>query len=91
MTEVKHNENGKKFEVFHDGKSAGEMTYTWAGDDKFIIDHTEVGEQYGGLGLGKKLVEAGVQFAREKSVKIIPLCPFAKAAIQKNANWHDVL
>lgn len=91
MTEIQHNETDKKFEIFQDGKSAGFMTYTWAGDDKFIIDHTEVGEQYGGLGLGKKLVEAGVNFAKEKGVKIIPLCPFAKAAIQKNSDWQDLV
>ena len=91
MTEIQHNETDKRFEIFQDGKSAGFMTYTWAGDDKFIIEHTEVGEQYGGLGLGKKLVEAGVNFAKEKGVKIIPLCPFAKAVIQKNSDWQDLV
>ena len=44
MTEVKHTENDKTFEIFQNGKSAGIMTYTWAGDDKFIIDHTEATE-----------------------------------------------
>ncbi len=24
------------------GKEAGRMTYSWAGKDKFVIDHTEV-------------------------------------------------
>ncbi len=91
MTEVKHNAEAKKFEVYQDGKNVGEMTYTWAGDDKFIIDHTEVSEQHEGVGLGKKLVEAGVNFAREKGVKIIPLCTYAKSTIQKNADWQDVV
>ena len=91
MTEVKHNETDKNFEVFQDGKYAGLMTYSWAGDDKFIIDHTEVDEQYGGLGLGKKLVETGVNFAREKGVKIIPLCSFAKKTIDKTPEFQDVL
>lgn len=91
MTEVKHNETDKNFEVFQDGKHAGLMTYTWAGDDKFIIDHTEVDEQYGGLGLGKQLVEAAVNFARDKGIKIIPLCPFAKKTIDKTPEFQDVL
>lgn len=91
MTEINHNEADKNFEVLQDGKRAGMMTYTWAGDDKFIIDHTEVAEQYGGLGLGKKLVEAAVTFAREKSVKIIPLCTFAKKTIDKEEEFQDVL
>ncbi len=91
MTEIQHNETDKKFEIFQDGKSAGFMTYTWAGDDKFIIDHTEVDAQYNGLGLGKNLVEAAINFARKKGVKIIPLCTFAKATIQKNSDWQDVV
>ena len=91
MTEIQHNETDKKFEIFQDGKSAGFMTYTWAGDDKFIIDHTEVDEQYGGLGLGKQLVEAAVNFARDKGIKIIPLCSFAKKTIDKTPEFQDVL
>lgn len=93
MTEIKHQNNEKNgvFEIYEDGVKAGEMTYTWAGTDKFIIDHTEVNEQYGGLGLGKKLVEAAVNFAREKGIKIIPLCSFAKKTIEKTLQFQDVL
>ncbi|WP_277111341.1 GNAT family N-acetyltransferase [Chryseobacterium taklimakanense] len=93
MTEIKHHNNEKNgvFEIYEDGVKAGEMTYTWAETDKFIIDHTEVNEQYGGLGLGKKLVEAAVNFAREKGIKIVPLCSFAKKTIEKTQEFQDVL
>lgn len=93
MTEIKHHNNEKNgvFEIYEDGVKAGEMTYTWAETDKFIIDHTEVNEQYGGLGLGKKLVEAAVNFAREKGIKIVPLCSFAKKTIEKTPEFQDVL
>ena len=77
--------------MYYDGGKAGLMTYSWAGDDKFIIDHTEVDEEYGGKGLGKDLVKAGVAYAREKNVKVIPLCPFAKKVIAKTPEFQDVL
>jgi Predicted acetyltransferase len=77
--------------LYYDGGKAGLMTYSWAGDDKFIIDHTEVDEAYGGKGLGKDLVKAGVEYAREKNVKVIPLCPFAKKVIAKTPEFQDVL
>ena len=32
---------------------AGRMTYTWAGTDKFIIDHTEVNPDFAGQSVGK--------------------------------------
>ncbi|TPG32086.1 GNAT family N-acetyltransferase [Flavobacterium pectinovorum] len=79
------------FEAIEDGKEAGKMTYTWAGDSKFIIDHTEVNEGFNGKGVGKKLVMAAVDYARANNIKIIPLCPFAKSVFDKTAEIRDVL
>ena len=79
------------FEAVEDGKQAGKMTYTWAGDSKFIIDHTEVNEDFNGKGVGKKLVMKAVEYARNNKLKIIPLCPFAKSVFDKTAEIHDIL
>ncbi|WP_343705962.1 GNAT family N-acetyltransferase [Flavobacterium sp.] len=79
------------FEAVEDGKEAGKMTYTWAGDTKFIIDHTEVSPDFNGKGVGKKLVMAAVDYARANNLKIIPLCPFAKSVFDKVPEIHDVL
>ena len=79
------------FEAIEDGKEAGKMTYTWAGDSKFIIDHTEVNEGFNGKGVGKKLVMKAVEYARNSNLKIIPLCPFAKSVFDKTEEIRDVL
>ncbi|MFD2939249.1 MULTISPECIES: GNAT family N-acetyltransferase [Flavobacterium] len=79
------------FEAIEDGKEAGKMTYTWAGDSKFIIDHTEVSPDFNGKGVGKKLVMAAVEYARNNNLKIIPLCPFAKSVFDKVEEIRDVL
>ncbi|EJG02711.1 GNAT family N-acetyltransferase [Flavobacterium sp. F52] len=79
------------FEAVEDGKEAGKMTYTWAGDSKFIIDHTEVSPDFNGKGVGKKLVMASVDYARANNLKIIPLCPFAKSVFDKVEEIRDVL
>ncbi|AXB57377.1 GNAT family N-acetyltransferase [Flavobacterium fluviale] len=79
------------FEAIEDGKEAGKMSYTWAGDSKFIIDHTEVSDEFGGKGVGKKLLMAIVDYARNNNLKIIPLCPFAKSVFDKNEDIRDVL
>ncbi len=79
------------FEAIEDGKEAGKMTYTWAGDSKFIIVHTEVNEEFNGKGVGKKLVMKAVEYARNNNLKIIPLCPFAKSVFDKTEDIRDVL
>lgn len=79
------------FEAIEEGIEAGKMTYTWAGDSKFIIDHTEVNPDFNGKGVGKKLVMAAVEYARTNNLKIIPLCPFAKSVFDKVEEINDVL
>ncbi|WOR14694.1 GNAT family N-acetyltransferase [Hyphomonas sp. FCG-A18] len=68
-----------------------EMTYSRAGSTRIIIDHTGVPRELGGMGVGKALVLRAVEDARKDGIKIIPLCPFAKAQIEKNKDWQDVL
>ncbi len=74
---VQQDDDQKKGALFveQDGERLAEMTYSWAGDDKFIIDHTDVSDSLRGQGVGRHLLDAAVNFAREKNVKIIPLCP----------------
>jgi uncharacterized protein len=91
--EIRHIDQGSKGTfVAEEGEiRAGEMTYVWAGTDKFIIDHTEVSDAFGGQGVGKNLVLAAVEFAREKNVRILPLCPFAKKTFERSPELADVL
>lgn len=79
-----------RFAIYDAGEYAGEMTFTWAGNTKFIIDHTEVEEKFEGKGFGKKLLQKAVDFARKQEVKILPLCPFAKAQFDKDESIKDV-
>ena len=91
--EIKQEDNGKKgkFYIEIDGKQEAEMTYTYAGSDKIIIDHTEVSEKLKGQGIGYKLVEAAIDFMRANQIKAIPLCPFANAVFKKKTEYSDRL
>jgi hypothetical protein len=88
---IENFDDGKKghFKATEGNTEAGLMTYTWAGEDKFIIDHTEGNPEFKGIGM--KLLDKAVEFAREKNVKIIPLCPFAKKMFERKEEIRDVL
>jgi len=93
MEEIQLELNGSKgyFFISVEGKQVGKMTFVFAGQNKIIIDHTEVNPVYNGKGFGKKMVNKAVEFAREKNIKIIPLCPFAKKVFDKTPEFSDVL
>lgn len=73
------------------GQKAAEMTYSKAGSDRIIIDHTEVDESQKGNGLGELMVRKAVDDARVKGISIVPLCPFARSVFQKHEELRDVL
>ena len=81
---------GGRYLVTIDGHTA-EMTYSKAGVTRLIIDHTGVPDALRGKGAGQAMVQRAVEDARAAGVKIIPLCPFAKAQISKHPEWQDVL
>lgn len=71
--------------------TAGKMTYSIPGKDFIIIDHTEVDPAFKGKAVGKQLLYKIVEMAREKNIKILPLCPFANALFKKLEDIQDVL
>lgn len=69
-----------------------EMTIVLNGPRQLIINHTMVSDELRGQGVGDKLLEEVVQYARDNNRQIIPLCPFAKARLEKDkAKYEDVL
>lgn len=73
------------------GVQVGAMTYSIAGPELIIIDHTDVEPAYNGKGVGKQLLYKIVEMARQKNIKIIPLCPFAASLFRKLEEIRDVL
>ncbi len=82
------NQRGKnRLALFNDEQQEiGEMTWSDAGPDIMIIDHTFVDPAYRGQKLAEKLVYTGVELARREGKKIIPLCPYAKKSLRRNQN-----
>lgn len=93
MIEINQIEEGSKghFAAMDDGKAAGRIFYSFAGEKKMILDHTEVDNAYRGQNIGNKILMTIVEFARKNEIKIIPLCPFAKSVFDKTESIRDVL
>jgi uncharacterized protein len=91
--QVEHREDDAKgaFFVQNEGRRVAEMTYSRTNATMIIVDHTEVDASLSGQGVGRKLLDALVQWARATGTKVVPLCPFAKAQFNKDPSIRDVL
>ena len=88
-----HEEESAKglFQMIRDGEVVARMTYSRMDDHNIIIDHTAVDPKLKGTGTGKEIVFHAVAWARENDHKVLPLCPFAKAMIERYPELQDVL
>lgn len=91
--EIKFEQSETKgaFFVEEDGARLANMTFSKAGTDRIIIDHTEVSDALRGKNVGKQLVTAAVEYARKNNLKIVPLCPFARSVFDRVQEFRDVL
>ncbi len=85
-----HGRNGAFF-IDEDGEWIAELTYVRSGADTITVDHTEVDPKLKGQGVGQRLVESVVNFARENGLKIKPFCPFTRKVIGSTPEFQDVL
>jgi len=58
---------------------------------KIVFTHTEVPPAHEGQGIGSALIRFGLASARERGLKVIPICPFFAAYIKKHAEEQDHL
>ena len=87
--EVTHNTEKKRFEMSVDGHLAV-LNYILKGDI-IIFTHTGVPPAIGNRGLGSKLVETGLTYARENGLKVRSTCWFVSKYIRRNPEYQDLL
>jgi predicted GNAT family acetyltransferase len=90
MIEIKFEPERNRTAAYDDGKEIGECVFS-PSESLWIISHTVVADGYEGKGIAAGLVEKVVQEARNKGIKIFPLCPFAKKEFEKKPEYQDVL
>jgi predicted GNAT family acetyltransferase len=58
---------------------------------KIVFTHTEVPPAHEGQGIGSSLIRFALASARERSLQVIPICPFFAAYIKKHVEEQDLL
>ncbi len=90
IVQKNYGDNGAFYLLGNEGMD-GQIDYTAVTDGVIAITHTEVNPEYRNEGYAQKLVDAVVDYARKNNLKIIPICPYAKAVMNRDPGYNDVL
>jgi predicted GNAT family acetyltransferase len=67
-----------------DGEKFGFLEFTRPEVGVMRIEYVEVSSNLRGTGLGRQLVEKAVAFANEAKLRVVPICSYARAVIQRD-------
>ena len=86
----KETEGKGMFFIEKDGEMVAQLTYTLDDSNVMTLDHTETEPGETGKGLASSLVKHSVEYAREKDLKIDPLCEYAAAQFKRHESYREV-
>ena len=85
----RHNFQASRFEIGQD-ETLAVLEYHFAGK-RMIFMHTGVPSALEGQGIASRLARTGLEFAREKGLKVVSLCSFISGYIRKHPEYQDLV
>ena len=88
MPDVRHDASAHTFTAEVEG-GAATLAYERDGDTA-TFTHTFVPPPARGADVGTALVEAGLAWARDEGLRVVPQCPFVAAYMDEHPETHDL-
>ena len=67
-----------------DGERLGFLEFTRPEVGVMRIEYVEVSPELRGTGLGRQLVARAIDFAKDTSLRVVPICGYARAVISRD-------
>lgn len=71
-------------------RRAGVLAFSRLSDDTLLVEHVQTFPGFQGQGVGQRIVEEGIAWARANAHKLMPLCPFARTIFDRHPEYADV-
>lgn len=86
--EVIHNTAENRFETWIEGQLS-KLDYILDGDT-IVMTHVGVYPEYRGRGVAGKLTQVALEYAKENSLRVIPMCPYIATYIHRNRQYIEL-
>src|SRR5437870_4462565 len=85
---VDNNEAESRFETNVDGNVAVAEYEKRPGT--IVFTHTEVPKELAGRGIAQEIVKTALEYAREKKLKVVPLCAYVKSYLERHPDYREL-
>ncbi len=86
--EVIHNPTQNRFETWVEG-TLSKLDYIQDGRN-FVITHVGVDPSLRGQGVAGRIVEVSLAYARENSLRVVPMCSYAAAFMRRHPEYAEL-
>lgn len=86
---ITHNEDASQFEVLIDGR-LGFLRYRLDADSMLLL-HVEVPSESRGRGFASELSQAALDFARDRGLRVVPICSYIAAYIRRHPEYSALV
>ena len=87
---IDDNTERKRYEAYVGTELAGFTDYHLA-TGLLTLLHTEIEPAFEGQGIGSRFVAGILDDARDRGLRVLPICPFVRAFLQKNPQYDDLV
>jgi predicted GNAT family acetyltransferase len=88
MGEIRNNQAENRYELDEEGVTAF-AEYRLRGG-RISFTHTLVPKEIEGRGVGSRLVRGALDDVRRRGLKVVPICPFVKAYMERHPEVQDL-
>ena len=89
-TAVSDNPARHRYEITAEGELAGFTIYEHR-PGVIAFMHTEIGDEWGGHGLGSTLVRCALDDVRSRGLAVLPYCPFVRSWFERHNDYVDLV
>ena len=86
---VEHNAEARRFEI-HYGDEMARLEYHLRGPT-IVYTHTVVAATLEGHGIAGRLAREALEYARDRGLSVVPLCPYVADYIVKHPEYGDLV
>ncbi|OEK00407.1 hypothetical protein BFP97_02260 [Roseivirga sp. 4D4] len=88
---LKTDDLGGEFQLWEGDAMLAHMMFSRPFPDRIIVQHTQVDQSQKGKGLGKRLFDQMIEYAKSNELSVVPRCNFTQKMFERYPEHNSLL